>query len=444
MNEKYKLSRYAILTDIGEAIIIYNTLNSSMVYFNEQKYIDIIKAMFINNTVTDDIVNETILFNKLYELQVIFDNYVNEVELANLLFLNKYKANKTLKLLIYVTNDCNFKCVYCPQKHTKIYMTEETMRMVVETIDKIVSTHEFENLVVSWFGGEPLLNLSIIEYGMGRLIKICEQYKLKIFGGITTNGYLLNECNIKKLFKIKVLDYQITLDGQEEIHNKNRKLINGFGTWKTIWNNLEAMKKFEDEFVVNLRINVNMDNVDDVIPFVNMIHNTLDNRYVIKIQPIMNMGNTNPDTTYCTSLESQIIQLNLYEYMSKTGCEDLSIDLTIERFGLMCNCSDPNYYVIKEDGKLCKCELNVDREENHVGNIYNNIFDINSLKICPYIVPSTQKECLECRLYPLCFGLTCPYKRLMKQPCMLKDTFLIEEYIKSISQKLLRCHKNDI
>lgn len=444
MNKKYKLMKYFVLTELNEGIVLYNSLNGSLLYIDEQNYIDIVKTIYTTKEITTEIFEQPELFNRLYESQFIIDNCINETELANLIFLEKYKANTTLKLLLYVTNDCNFSCVYCPQVHTKLYMTRETMDNVVFATEDLIKANNYESISISWFGGEPLLNLDIIEYGMTAFMKIASEYNLKLYSGITTNGYLLNNKTIRKLFDCKVLDYQITLDGKEENHNKNRMLKNNNGTWKIIWSNLKEMQKFDNNFNVIIRINTNIDNLEDVSTLVNMVDDTFDKRFSTKIQPIVNMGNYNLKTNYCSPTESQIIQLSLYDYMSNQNKQDKTLDLSIEPFGLMCNCSDPNYFVIKEDGKVCKCELKVDDVKNIYGTIKNGKFEIDSLKLTPYIVPRYNTECTECRLYPLCFGLTCPYKRIYKQSCSLKDSFLLEEYIKSIAQRLLKEAKNAI
>jgi len=42
-----------------------------------------------------------------------------------------------------------------------------------------------------------------------------------------TNGYLLNEKNIDFIINNEIKFLQITIDGNEEIHNKRRYLKNG-------------------------------------------------------------------------------------------------------------------------------------------------------------------------------------------------------------------------
>ena len=391
MNE-FKKSKYTLVVKCDDALILYNTLNGSMIYLSEPKYIDQIINLFSEKNLIPEDKN---LFEKLYQSNFILDKSINENEIANLAFLNRYKVNKQLKLLIYVTNDCNFNCIYCPQIHTPTYMTNTTIDSLCASVENLIVNSDFNSISISWFGGEPLLNFNVIERGMMNFLKIAKTYDLSIHSGITTNGYFLTKVTVQKLFELKVLEYQITLDGLETAHNKNRILKNGEGTWNVIWNNLLSMKEKTDKFYVNLRINVNIDNATEAIALKNMVNLYLDSRFVVRIQPIVNMGNPHPNVNYCSALESQIIQLNLYDFLSENNDEDTSIEYTIDPFGLMCNSSDPNYFVIKEDGHIYKCELKVEDPTNCIGYIDKNKFSINSFKIASYVTPSTSSICME-------------------------------------------------
>ena len=62
---------------------------------------------------------------------------------------------------------------------------------------------------------------------------------------ITTNGYLLDVETFKKLLKCNIYSYEITLDGFESDHNKNRPLKNGDPTTaaaRLVGGQIDAMK----------------------------------------------------------------------------------------------------------------------------------------------------------------------------------------------------------
>ena len=78
-------------------------------------------------------------------------------------------------------------------------------------------------------GGEPLVRkdlCDVMEYATN---------ELGFHWGMTTNGILLNEENIKKLKKAKMDTISISIDGLEETHDKFRGVE---GSYNTIINNI--------------------------------------------------------------------------------------------------------------------------------------------------------------------------------------------------------------
>ncbi|MBO4495693.1 MAG: radical SAM protein [Clostridiales bacterium] len=96
---------------------------------------------------------------------------------------------KTKRLTLVMTHQCNFDCRYCPQKHEERYMPRET---AVKAIDLLMGTAD--RMQISFYGGEPLLARSEIEY----LVSYAREKAKKITDfplsfEITTNGLLLDE-----------------------------------------------------------------------------------------------------------------------------------------------------------------------------------------------------------------------------------------------------------
>lgn len=89
------------------------------------------------------------------------------------------------------------------------------------------------------------------------LHKACQygdEYGCKITSDITTNGYLLNEQNIREMKQLNVKSIQITIDGDRESHNKRRYLAGAGETYDKIKENL--IKVSEQNIFVILRINI--------------------------------------------------------------------------------------------------------------------------------------------------------------------------------------------
>ena len=111
-------------------------------------------------------------------------------------------------------------------------------KTVDQTIKKIYS--KFDHILgIQLFGGEPLLNLDMMEY-------ICSKFSERdpeVEFGIVTNGTLINEqfIQIAKKYNIHTT---ISYDGDYNINNKLRIKVDGTGASNDI---LKAAKKFREE-----------------------------------------------------------------------------------------------------------------------------------------------------------------------------------------------------
>ncbi|WP_217284849.1 radical SAM protein [Roseburia inulinivorans] len=110
------------------------------------------------------------------------------------------------------------------------------------------------NITISWFGGEPLLKFADIKRMLHKACQYGDEYGCKITSDITTNGYLLNEQNIREMKQLNVKSIQITIDGDRESHNKRRYLAGAGETYDKIKENL--IKVSEQNIFVILRINI--------------------------------------------------------------------------------------------------------------------------------------------------------------------------------------------
>lgn len=100
-------------------------------------------------------------------------------------------------LFLNVAQKCNLKCSYCFGKGGSYGLQQEMMS--IDTARRCVDywlkniEEKKQNIVVSFFGGEPLLNLEVIEF----VVQYINSKKQSINGNvkymITTNGTILNK-----------------------------------------------------------------------------------------------------------------------------------------------------------------------------------------------------------------------------------------------------------
>lgn len=142
--------------------------------------------------------------------------------------LNKKKYGS---MTIYLTLNCNLKCKYCfCGKKYKNEMTHDIIEKILKFYDKI----SVENANITFFGGEPLLKLDLIRY----VIFLNDKYyNSKFRFSITTNGTLLTK-EVYNYLRENNVDILLSLDGNKESHDENRKFYTGEGSWATIRYNI--------------------------------------------------------------------------------------------------------------------------------------------------------------------------------------------------------------
>ena len=100
------------------------------------------------------------------------------------------KSEETLMLILKVTKDCNFRCIYCYEQFSDKNMSVDVQDNIISFIKNKINMGTIKHLIISWFGGEPLMNMECIRY-MGKEIKcFCELRHVKYSSSVVTNGFI--------------------------------------------------------------------------------------------------------------------------------------------------------------------------------------------------------------------------------------------------------------
>jgi uncharacterized protein len=166
--------------------------------------------------------------------------------------LNTYLARVTsdtseLNVTLLTTLQCNFACDYCFQGDHGDYnkfadkMSMETAVRVGDWIERELDRVRPEQFVLTFFGGEPLLNLPIMYYLAERLWRATESRGVAQLASIITNGLLLTEEVVDRMLPFGLKGVKITLDGDRDTHNRMRPLRGGQGTFDRIVENMRRV-----------------------------------------------------------------------------------------------------------------------------------------------------------------------------------------------------------
>ena len=272
--------------------------------------------------------------------------------------------NERLQLILYPTELCNFRCLYCYEDHKGVNMSPETVARIKKFLDNRIPS--LKVLEIEWFGGEPLLVKDII-FDLSLYAKrLCEQYGVSFYAYLTSNGFLLDYDTFSRLCSLNVLTYQITFDGDKENHNKFRiKNGNNRETFDTIWSNVLATKKLDAPFSFVIRCHItaiNKASVESLLARIEPIFGN-DKRYFIHLKEVSALGGPN-DADMCL-LEKDAVKGEIERIKAKhPNLQYISIE---EEY--VCYAAKPNSFAIRSNGDIIKCTVAMNDTVNHLGHI---------------------------------------------------------------------------
>ncbi len=404
------LSKYAFVLDGTEGQkLLFSSLTGVIIAFYDQVQQQKIKKILDQELIKYHSDDEMVQL--LYDKGILIEKDFDE----NILVRYSYELNvvrdRKLMLMLVVTRQCNFRCIYCSQEHVNLIMTRSTFDSIYLWLEQLFERKEYQHLELSFFGGEPLLEYDNIVYFLEKLKAMLDRNGATYTASMTTNGYVLTPERFEVLARLHCLGYQITIDGMDVSHNKTRFLIGGQPTWEVIMNNLKYMSKTEHPFAVTLRTNYNEDVYESLILFYEYVKNNFDQRFHIYFETIKKQGGKNDsqfdvfDIVSSVATDAEIIRI-LKD--SKLYCSNIWDRTTPS--SLMCYASKPNFFTIDYDGSVKKCSHILDDESNRIGMLYENgDLEIDNKKHSLWVSNdyTNSKVCMECKLLPLCFGKKC-------------------------------------
>lgn len=154
------------------------------------------------------------------------------------------KAHPLIDLFWEVTLNCNMKCKHCGSFAAQgTYPDELTTEEIKAALRNVASKGNAERIFLNVTGGEPMTRADLYEV-MTYAVK-----ELGFHWGMTTNGTLLTDENIKKLRDAEMDTVSISIDGLEETHDSFRNFP---GSYKTIIENVERLR--DAGFVKHIQI----------------------------------------------------------------------------------------------------------------------------------------------------------------------------------------------
>ncbi|MFE6836953.1 radical SAM protein [Streptomyces sp. NPDC057705] len=288
-----------------------------------------------------------------------------------------------LHLILLPTEKCNFRCTYCYEDFSIGRMDSGVVEGIKRLIDRRIDG--LHSLSISWFGGEPLLALPVIEEISTHISKsAATKSDLQYSADMTTNAYLLDHSTADRLIRLGIREYQVSLDGPQPMHDQTRLQANGAGSFRRIWDNLLAIRDSDLSVSMLLRVHITPANLNSMPDFLRDIRRTFlgDSRFSVLLKPVERLGGPRDEEMDVLGHDSSpAILANLERIISAERGGD-SVHPTPE----VCYASRPNSLMIRANGVVGKCTVTLTDPRNALGTIRpDGTLEINNPLLRPWM-----------------------------------------------------------
>ncbi len=330
---------------------------------------------------------------------------------------------------VNLVNGCNLNCTYCYISASSKKRENLSERKFIDILNFLKK--EKDNPVTFYFAGsgEPTLNFKL----MKQLPKLCKENGFKkITFDLTTNGTILTKEMIEFL-KINKFDINISLDGNEEIHDLSRVYNNGKGSFKDVYHNITLLQENNIKFLCTTVLVPCNNKIIDVFNFFEekkiysffaIATNSFDDNYIPSIKCLDNFKNQ----------MNLVVEKYVELIRSNNTIYSLKIKNDIERIhygdtkAVACVGAREGIY-IDMDGSIFPCSYHSKSKELSVGYIYVGIDYDKIIENKWYAQPVDNYEtCRDCWMKYLCSGSCFAIKWLENNNTETPSEYLCKTY----------------
>lgn len=338
------------------------------------------------------------IIKELSEVGIIVDDGYDELGVLRS-EREAFTKSSIYKTSIIPTFDCNYNCWYCTQNHRKVSIDEKIINRIIKHVKKYLIDNHMTEYILSWFGGEPLMEPEIIASVSKELKGFCDNNNIKFHGAITTNGALLSREIIEMLKDNSIRYFQIAIDGDKQSHDKNKYDNIHPSSFELILNNMVALAHNHHEAEITLRLNFTPLNLDNEI-LVDEINAVIPKEIRRRI---------NIDLHRIWQIDERKYEIQKLNVLQKKFVES-GYTLATDHVFSMCYVDKIHYNTIYYNGGVEKCD------EKTMDNLRGFIDDEGDIKwkekpkFIDLDILGDKSPCASCNYYPLCYG-GCPVKR---------------------------------
>ena len=390
------ISPYTILFNRNGKYYAFSTLTKTFLEMDKKTY-DALSSDLESIKETGAIENSDIRF--LYDSHILCDNPKDEYLICKSMILDRRNDETDMHLTIAPTMDCCFSCYYCFERNKKpTYMSYKTVDAIIKLICHFKA---IKHLHVTWFGGEPLMAVDVIDYFS---TKIISTFKGHYSADIITTAFHINEKVIDVLKRSHITEMQISIDGKENSHNAIKFTSSGENSFRKIMDNILLLSNKYPSLNIGVRVNLTKQNYEEYTDLYYDFSKRFTGRK-ISIFPGFVVSRNNGIESKClfSRNEVSLFSLNLWN-MHKIPTPWI----IYQKEQSECAIRKKNSLVVDASGNVYKCWEKLGDEKHKIGKLSQDG------QLTRYLYGADildDEKCRECSMLPICFG-GCPILRL--------------------------------
>lgn len=408
---KYVHSFYVDKDSIG----LYHALLVEVVFVN-QKELDNIRKYIENKESLGENIKPTIKY--LYEHYFIIDSDIDDDNLLSKcisLITPPFISNA----YIITTDNCNFNCKYCfiteaiNANEKEGMMNDSVARATVALLQRTYEKQQNidSEKVITFYGGEPLLNFNAIKVVMEEIehIKKIKYWPKDVRYTVITNGSLLTS-DIIDFFRNYNISIGISYDGNREAHS-HRINRNADETYNVVKDKITLCKQKGVSFTLSMTItNDLIKNQKEVLSDILQIKPPY-----VSFNLLIPSKNQKQNDDYYKNATDLII--NMFKVLRDKGIYEDRIMRKVQAFSnnalylYDCCAAGGNQYVISPSGKIGICHAYLNNKKYFGSSVFDTNFDHTT---DPNFIhwhdrtPLLMNKCKDCACIGICGG-GCPY-----------------------------------
>lgn len=383
----YKESRYNHSGTVGDQVFLYNLVTSSVAVIGVPEYGQVKSCEFTDLN----------LMRAAIENGFIVPSDEDEIEKVLAIQRMNNFSTRFAGFQILPTTACNARCFYCyEQSYKPVCMKNGVADAIPPFIESYMDM--VDDVHVTWFGGEPMLELNRICELSKQIMALAEKHGIGYTSDMITNATLATTDAVHTLVKdCKVSQVQITLDGLAEEHLRRKAYMSDDITFDTV---LAAMDAFvEQGSKLLIRLNIDKANYEDCLKLIPLLGERYKGRDTVMLYAAPLYGSGKQENFYSEGDLSEAYK-TVFRAMIDAGFIQTVDGLPLNFNNATCSAQMINNFVIDPSGDVFKCEHLLAEKAQCIGNVFEGVLFNEAM--AHWASPEIPQKCRECNFLPSC------------------------------------------